>query len=532
MEDDDEIVTVRPLPGQDLTEIRISCPDATGLGCDIARVLLDFGLKEIQGDISTDGKWCFFIIQVGLVAGMRPRWEMLKKRLLTILPSLDQHINKFYMWKEELQLHLEQKQFVLQVTSYDRMGYLHDLVNALFECDLACAKAHITTSPSNGVLDVFWICDYTKELPSEARKDEIISTLKKTLGQPDANISITVATPESNDDPNAKSVSVQRRACMDSLPSTPLWMTCARSKDRLGGGTPDILLSQTSLESERHSLPLPNDGVKVTIDNCTSMTHTVLQICCRDRKGLLYDIMRTIKDNSLRVTYAKVAVKPNNTCFADVFVQEAVHKARITDAYILHWLVEKIRTAVRSPFTVSTKDVYDKIYTELKVVAPVDSGGRGRPKVTYDVTHGLSTMRVCVFMAEIQIEKVLNQYQEEELQESHRFLLQDRHGHALSEEARAQVEHIVKAALVGSAVPPPVPETAPPAAVQPISASASSLTESFGSGLPVSSSRDLSLNGKQHLPPHHIPMKASAAVAAGIGSAGLAPNLSGWNRKW
>lgn len=48
------------------------------------------------------------------------------------------------------------------MTSYDRMGYLHDLVNALFECDLACVKAHITTSPSNGVLDVFWICDYTK----------------------------------------------------------------------------------------------------------------------------------------------------------------------------------------------------------------------------------------------------------------------------------------------------------------------------------------------------------------------------------
>ena len=64
MDDDDEIVTVRPLPGQDMTEIRISCPDATGLGCDIARVLLDFGLKELQGDISTDGKWCFFIIQV------------------------------------------------------------------------------------------------------------------------------------------------------------------------------------------------------------------------------------------------------------------------------------------------------------------------------------------------------------------------------------------------------------------------------------------------------------------------------------
>ena len=94
------------------------------------------------------------------------------------------------------------------------------------------------------------------------------------------------------------------------------------------------------------------------------------------------------------------------------------------------------------------------------------------------------------------------------------------------------MKRIVKAALVGSAVPPPVPETPPPAAVQPSSASASSLSESFGSSLSVTSSRDPSINGKQQPHPHHIPMKASAAVAAGIGSAGLAPNLSGWNRKW
>jgi hypothetical protein len=30
-------------------EIRISCPDATGLGCDITRMLLDFGLKILSG---------------------------------------------------------------------------------------------------------------------------------------------------------------------------------------------------------------------------------------------------------------------------------------------------------------------------------------------------------------------------------------------------------------------------------------------------------------------------------------------------
>lgn len=30
-------------------EVRISCPDATGLGCDFARLLLDFGLRITDG---------------------------------------------------------------------------------------------------------------------------------------------------------------------------------------------------------------------------------------------------------------------------------------------------------------------------------------------------------------------------------------------------------------------------------------------------------------------------------------------------
>ena len=78
-------------------EVRISCPDATGLGCDVARMLFDFGLRitdgalhpfpmvtpwapilshllrnsefahefyDPAGDVSTDGKWCFLIFKV------------------------------------------------------------------------------------------------------------------------------------------------------------------------------------------------------------------------------------------------------------------------------------------------------------------------------------------------------------------------------------------------------------------------------------------------------------------------------------
>ncbi|RWW66452.1 hypothetical protein BHE74_00026192 [Ensete ventricosum] len=39
----------------------------------------------------------------------------------------------------------------------------------------------------------------------------------------------------------------------------------------------------------------------VNIDNSLSPSHTLLQIHCVDQKGLLYDIMRTLKDCSIQV---------------------------------------------------------------------------------------------------------------------------------------------------------------------------------------------------------------------------------------
>ena len=60
--------TCRPIFGIDdeaQREVRISCPDATGLGCDVTRMLLDFGLKVLHGDMTTDGRWCFLIFKAG-----------------------------------------------------------------------------------------------------------------------------------------------------------------------------------------------------------------------------------------------------------------------------------------------------------------------------------------------------------------------------------------------------------------------------------------------------------------------------------
>ena len=70
------ISTCRPIFGIDdeaQREVRISCPDATGLGCDVTRMLLDFGLKVLHGDMTTDGRWCFLIFKAGPSAWWLPR---------------------------------------------------------------------------------------------------------------------------------------------------------------------------------------------------------------------------------------------------------------------------------------------------------------------------------------------------------------------------------------------------------------------------------------------------------------------------
>ena len=59
-----------------------------------------------------------------------------------------------------------------------------------------------------------------------------------------------------------------------------------------------------------------------------------------------------------------------------------------------------MRTAVALPLRIDLRDAFDTACTELTVTAALDSGGRGRPRVTFDVTQGLSVAGVGVFMAD------------------------------------------------------------------------------------------------------------------------------------
>lgn len=59
-------------------------------------------------------------------------------------------------------------------------------------------------------------------------------------------------------------------------------------------------------DKEIHSQALSPDMTKlkkanVTVDNSLSPAHTLLQVHCADHKGLLYDVMRTLKDCNIQV---------------------------------------------------------------------------------------------------------------------------------------------------------------------------------------------------------------------------------------
>lgn len=68
-------------------------------------------------------------------------------------------------------------------------------------------------------------------------------------------------------------------------------------------GTPSFIPS--SITQETFNLEMLDDSrsnsVSVTVDNSLSPAHSLVQIVCRDHKGLLYDIMRTLKDYNIQV---------------------------------------------------------------------------------------------------------------------------------------------------------------------------------------------------------------------------------------
>ncbi|XP_019454468.1 PREDICTED: ACT domain-containing protein ACR10-like isoform X2 [Lupinus angustifolius] len=292
----EDVVIIRPPEKDgDNTVLTVNCPDKTGLGCDLCRIILIFGVTIIRGDVT----------------------------------------------------------------------------EVLYELELNIKKVKVSTTPDGKVVDLFFITDTRELLHTKPRRDDTIEQLTAILKDALITIDIELVGPE-----------------IPSCSQSSSFLPTAITEDIFDLELPDSVRTGT----------FTSDSVSVEMDNSLSPAHTLVQIMCQDHKGLLYDIMRTLKDYDIQISYGRFTTKPRGKCEIDLFIVQADGK-KIVDSSKQKSLSARLRTELIRPLRVAV--VSRGPDSELLVANPVELSGKGRPLVFYDITLALKMLGTCIFSAEI-----------------------------------------------------------------------------------------------------------------------------------
>ncbi|KAG8084575.1 hypothetical protein GUJ93_ZPchr0010g8026 [Zizania palustris] len=384
--DDAVVMQLATGEGQD-TVITINCPDQAGLGCDLCRAILEFGLRITRGDVSTDGHWCFVVFWVvPRSPSIKVRWANLKSRLMSMCPS-----SYAMPFCPEITEPGPSQFYLLKLFSADRKGLLHDVTHILSELELIIHRVKVSTTPDDRVIDLFFITDGMELLHTKERQEETYSMLIATLG-PSVSCEILLAE--------------GFQQGFSSLPPTI-------SEELFRLELADSNSCSKSLCAEMKKM----QKATINFDNSLRPAHTLLQINCADQKGLLYDIFRTMKDCSIQVRYGRFLSDKKGFREVDLFIKQADGK-KLIDHEKQDALSSRLMSEMLHPLRVMI--VNRGPDTELLVANPVELSGRGRPRVFYDATFALKALGICIFSAEIG-----RQLASERQWEVYRFLLDD-----------------------------------------------------------------------------------------------------------
>ncbi|XP_062014731.1 ACT domain-containing protein ACR9-like, partial [Rosa rugosa] len=203
------------------------------------------------------------------------KWSNLENQLLSVCPSCSVP----YYFYPQTTCSSPPAVYLLKFLCCDRNGLLHDVTEILSDLELSIQRVKVTTTPDDRVLDLFFITDNMDLLHTKERQDKTLKQLQAVLGESCTSCELQLVGPQY--DPH------------HGIPSlSPL--------------VAEELFRCELLDKEIRSQALSPDMTKfkkanVTIDNSLSPAHTLLQIHCADHKGLLYDIMRTLKDSNIKV---------------------------------------------------------------------------------------------------------------------------------------------------------------------------------------------------------------------------------------
>ncbi|KAL4341687.1 hypothetical protein GQ457_08G018980 [Hibiscus cannabinus] len=368
----DDVVIIRQSEREgDPSVVTVNCPDKTGLGCDLCRILLFFGLSIVRGDVSTDGKWCYIVFWV--VCKPTPswdssRWELLKKRLVDACPSCSS-ASGFLYYPSELHPPKPPDVFLLKLCCYDRKGLLHDVTQVLCSLELNIKKVKVSTIPDGTVMDLFFVTDTRELLHTKGRQEETYKALEDIMLDPVISCNIEKVGPEIT--------------------------ACSQASSFLPSAITDDIFR---LEISNELPSVSSNEVSVMMDNTLSPAHTLVHIVCQDHKGLLYDIMRTLKDYNLQISYGRFYIKQGRKCDIDLFIMQADGK-KIVDPSKQSALSSRLKMELLQPLRVAVASRGPD--TELLVANPVELSREGRPLVFHDITLALKMLKTCIFSAEI-----------------------------------------------------------------------------------------------------------------------------------
>lgn len=396
--------------------ITVNCPDKTGLGCDICRTILEFGLYITKGDVSTDGKWCYVVLWVVPHSSTETvRWANLKERLVSECPSCS--LSYYYTPPAPRKA---SPLYLLKFCCLDRRGLLYDVTQLLSELELTIQRVKVMTTPDGRVLDLFFITDILELLHTKKRQEETYEQLRSVLGESCISCELQLADSHYEGRQGTSSISL---------------------------AVAEELFASEYSKKECHMQALSPDMTRlkkavVNVDNSLSPSHTLLQIHCIDHKGLLYDIMRTLKDNDVQISYGRIAAVTKGHRDIDLFIQQKDGK-KIVDADRINQLCLCLKMEMLHPLRVIIANRGPD--TELLVANPVELSGQGRPLVFHDVTLALKKLGICVFSAEI------GRYSASDREwEVYRFLLDENCEYQLlTTEARNQIVDKVRRTLMG-----------------------------------------------------------------------------------
>ncbi|KAJ0962351.1 hypothetical protein J5N97_030179 [Dioscorea zingiberensis] len=408
-QDSDDVVEIQR--GEKPSEpsiITVNCQDKLGLGCDLCRIILEFGLLIITGDLCTDGRWCYVLFWVvPRSSSAIVQWTNLKNRLVSACPTYPTPII-------DLLDPMKSQVYLLKLFSVDRKGLLHDVTRVLRDLDLSVHRVKVSTTPDGRVVDLFFITDGMELLHTRNRQADTLERLHAVLG--DSIIGCQIQLAEDF-----------QQGCSFLPPSVIEELFI-----------PELLDSENCSQASNPDL----EKLSITIDNSLSPSHTLLQIHCLDQRGLLYDIFRTLKDRNIKIVHGRFKLDESMFREGELLIVQGDGK-KIVDPEQQNALCSLLRQEILHSLRVML--VNRGPDNELLVANPVESCGKGRPLVFYDVTRALKVLGICIFSAEIGRHTV-----SERQWEVYRFLLDDSADFSLSNpKTKQHIVDTIKGSLKG-----------------------------------------------------------------------------------